>query len=152
MRQDPSDKGKEENQCHECRGFGHIASQGGNTLMKKKAMVASFSDRECSTTSEGVPSQLELSDEDPSDSDDEELTQESLAQTYKDLYEKWLLLIKVNKKLNDTVATVTIEKDKVWQEVEILLTQKVELEGTVDSLNTQLAEMQHERLCLLAQK
>ncbi|CAM8880395.1 unnamed protein product [Rhodiola kirilowii] len=174
MRQDPSDKGKEEIQCHECRGFGHIASQCANTLLKKIAMVASFSDSEsdeekgggettnfvafvttlgeCSTTSEGVPSQLELLDEDPSDNDDEELTQESLAQTYKDLYEKWLLLIKVNKKLNDTVASVTIEKDKVWQEVEILLTQKVELEGTVDSLNTQLDEMQQERLCLLAQK
>ncbi|CAM8883259.1 unnamed protein product [Rhodiola kirilowii] len=174
MRQDPSDKGKEEIQCHECRGFGHISSQCANTLMKKKAMVASFSDSEsdeekgggettnfvafittlgeCSTTSEGVSSQLELPAEDPSDSDDEELTQESLAQTYKDLYEKWLLLIKVNKKLNDTVASVTIEKDKVWQEVEILLTQKVELEGTVDSLNTHLAEMKQERLCLLAQK
>ncbi|CAM8951476.1 unnamed protein product [Rhodiola kirilowii] len=152
MRQDSSDKGKEEIQCHECRGFGHIQSQCANTLMKKKAMVASFSDRECSNTSEGVPSQLELPAEDLSDSDDEELTQESLAQTYKDLYEKWLLLIKVNKKLNDTIASITVEKDKVWQEVELLLTQKVELEGTVDSLNTRLAEMKQERLCLLAQK
>ncbi|CAM8905585.1 unnamed protein product [Rhodiola kirilowii] len=174
MRQDSSDKGKEEVQCYECKGFGHIQSQCANTLMKKKAMVASFSDSEsdeekgggettnfvafvttlgeCSNTSEGVPSQLELPAEDLSDSHDEELTQKSLAQTYKDLYEKWLLLIKVNKKLNDTVASITIEKDKVWQEVEILLTQKVELEITVDSLNTQLAEMKQERLCLLAQK
>ncbi|CAM8999859.1 unnamed protein product [Rhodiola kirilowii] len=174
MRQDFFDKGKEEIQCHECRGFGHIQSQCANTLMKKKAMVASFSDSgsdkeqeggettnfvafvttlgECNNTNAGVPSLLELPAEDLSDSDNEELTQESLAQTYKDLYEKWLLLIKVNKKLNDTVASITVEKDKVWQEVEILLTQKVELEGTVDSLNTQLAEMKHERLCLLAQK
>ncbi|CAM8926144.1 unnamed protein product [Rhodiola kirilowii] len=172
MRQDSSDKGKEEIQCHECRGFGHIASQCANTLMKKKAMVASFSDSEsdeekggettnfvafvttlgeCSSTGETVPSQSELPAEYPSDSDDEELTQESLAQTYKDLYEKWLLLIKVNKKLNDTVASVTIEKDSVWQEVEILLTQKVELECTVDSLNTQLVEMKQERTSLLAQ-
>ncbi|CAM8908109.1 unnamed protein product [Rhodiola kirilowii] len=174
VKQDSSDKGKEEIQCHECRGFGHIASQCANTLMKKKAMVTSFSDSEsdeekeggettnfvafvttlgeCSNTSETVPSQLELPAEDLSDSDNEELTQESLAQIYKDLYEKWLLLIKINKNLNDTVASVTIEKDKVWQEVEILLTQKVELEGTVDSLNTQLAEMKQERLCLLAKK
>ncbi|CAM8975386.1 unnamed protein product [Rhodiola kirilowii] len=141
MRQDSSDKGKEVIQCHECRGFGHIASQCANTLMKKKAMVTSFSD---SDTGETVPSQSELPAEDLSDSDDEELTQESLAQTYKDLYEKWLLLIKVNKKLNDTVASV-------WQEVEILLTQKVELECTVDSLNTQLDEMKQERTRLLAQ-
>ncbi|CAM8956782.1 unnamed protein product [Rhodiola kirilowii] len=78
------------------RGFGHIQSQCANTLMKKKAMVASFSDSEsdeeigggettnfvafvttlgeCSNTSEGVPSQLELLAKDLSDSDDEELT------------------------------------------------------------------------------
>ncbi|CAM8926216.1 unnamed protein product [Rhodiola kirilowii] len=172
MRQDSSDKGKEEIQCHECKGFGHIASQCANTLMKKKAMVASFSDSEsdeekgetinfvafvttlgeCSDTSETVPPQLELPSEDLSDSDNEELTQDSLAQTYKDLYEKWLLLIKINKKLTDTVASVTMEKDKVWQEVEILLTLKVELEGTIVSLNSQLAEMKQERLGLLAQR
>ncbi|CAM8895564.1 unnamed protein product [Rhodiola kirilowii] len=172
-RQDSSDKGKEEIQCHECKDFGHIASQCANTLMKKKAMVASFSDSEsdeekegettnfvafvttldeCSNTSETIPSQLELPSEDLSDSDNEELTHDSLAQTYKDLYEKWLLLIKINKKLNDTVASVTMEKDKVWQEVEILLTLKVELEGTIDSLNSQLAEMKQERLALLTQK
>ncbi|CAM8934325.1 unnamed protein product [Rhodiola kirilowii] len=170
-RQDLSDKGKEEIQCHECKGFGHIASQCANTLMKKKAIVASFSDSEsdeekegettnfvafvttldeCSSTSETVPSQLKLPGEDLSDSDNEELTQDSLAQTYKDQYEKWLLLIKINKKLNDTVASVTMEKDKVWQEVEILLTLKVELEGTIDSLNSQLAEIKQERLDLLA--
>ncbi|CAM8943940.1 unnamed protein product [Rhodiola kirilowii] len=80
--QDSSDKGKEEIQCHECKGFGHIQSQCANTLMKKKAMVASFSDNEsdeekggsettnfvafvttlgeCSNSSGIVPSQLEL--------------------------------------------------------------------------------------------
>ncbi|CAM8931769.1 unnamed protein product [Rhodiola kirilowii] len=170
--QDLSDRGKEEIQCHECKGFGHIATQCANTLMKKKAMVASFSDSgsdeekgettnfvvfvttldECSSTSETVPPQLELPGEDPSDSDNEELTQDSLAQTYKDLYEKWLLLMKINKKLNDTVASVTMEKDKVWQEVEILLTLKAELEGTINSLTSQLAEIKQERLDLLVQK
>ncbi|CAM8923724.1 unnamed protein product [Rhodiola kirilowii] len=172
-RQDSSDRRKEEIQCHECRGFGHIASQCANTLMKKKEMVASFSDSESDeekggtttnfvafastleeydSTSETVPPLLELPAEDLSDSDGEELTQESLAETYKDLYEKWLLLIKLNKKLNDTVVSITTEKDKVWEEVEILVTQKVELEGTVTSLNCQLDVMKQERLCLLAQK
>ncbi|CAM8937397.1 unnamed protein product [Rhodiola kirilowii] len=168
-RQDSSDKGKEEIQCHECRGFGHIASQCANTLMRKKAMVASFSDSEseeekgegettnfvafvatqgeCSSTGETVPTQSEFPAE---DSDDEELTQESLAETYKDLYEKWLQLISINKKLNDTVASISLEKDKVWQEVEILLTQKAELECAVESLNTQLIEMKQERTSLLA--
>ncbi|CAM8905770.1 unnamed protein product [Rhodiola kirilowii] len=172
-RQDSSDRRKEEIQCHECRGFGHIASQCANTLMKKKAMVASFSDSESDeekggtttnfvafastleeygSTSETVPPLLELPAEDLSDSDGEELTHESLAETYKDLNEKWLLLIKVNKKLNDTVVSITTEKDKVWEEVEILVTQKAELEGTVTSLNSQLTVMKQERLCLLAQK
>ncbi|CAM8905243.1 unnamed protein product [Rhodiola kirilowii] len=159
-RQDSSDRRKEEIQCHECRGFGHIASQCANTLMKKKAMVASFSDSESDEEKGGTTTNFvafastleELLAEDLSDSDGEELTQESLAETYKDLYEKWLLLIKVNKKLNDTVASITTEKDKVWEEVEILVTQKAELEGTVTSLNSQLADMKQERLCLLAQK
>ncbi|CAM8956815.1 unnamed protein product [Rhodiola kirilowii] len=173
-RQDSSDKGNEEIQCHECKGFGHIASQCANTLMKRKAMVASFRDSEsdeekeegettnfvafattlgeCSSTGETVPSQSELPAEYPSDSDDEELTQESLARTYKDLYGKWLQLVKINKKLNDTIASVSIEKEKVWQEVEILLTQKTELECTVDSLNTQLVEMKQEKVDLLAQR
>ncbi|CAM8877510.1 unnamed protein product [Rhodiola kirilowii] len=171
-RQDSSDKEKEEIQCHACKGFGHIASQCANTLMKRKAMVASFSDSdseeekeggettnfvafastlgECSSTGEIVASQSELPVEYSSDSDDEELTQESLAQTYKDLYGKWLQLVNINKKLNDTVASVTIEKDQIWQEAEILITLKVELEVTVASLTTQLAEMKQERANLLA--
>ncbi|CAM8899906.1 unnamed protein product [Rhodiola kirilowii] len=171
-RQDSSDKEKEEIQCHACKGFGHIASQCANTLMKRKAMVASFSDSdseeekeggettnfvafastlgECSSTGETVASQSELPVEYSSDSDDEELTQQSLAQTYKDLYGKWLQLVNINKKLNDTVASVTIEKDQIWQEAEILITLKVELEVTVASLTTQLAEMKQERANLLA--
>ncbi|CAM8965251.1 unnamed protein product [Rhodiola kirilowii] len=171
-RQDSSDKEKEEIQCHACKGFGHIASQCANTLMKRKAMVASFSDSdseeekeggettnfvafastlgECSSTGETVASQSELPVEYSSDSDDEELTQESLAQTYKDLYGKWLQLVNINKKLNDTVASITIEKDQIWQEAEILITLKVELEVTVASLTTQLAEMKQERANLLA--
>ncbi|CAM8922207.1 unnamed protein product [Rhodiola kirilowii] len=153
MRQDSSDKGMEEIQCHECKGFAHIASQCANTLMKKKAMVASFSDSE-SDEEKGETTNFVafVTTLDLSDSDNEELTQDSLAQTYKDLYEKWLLLIKINKKLNDTVASVTMEKDKIWQEVEILLTLKVELEGTIVSLNSQLDEMNQERLGLLAQR
>ncbi|CAM8931978.1 unnamed protein product [Rhodiola kirilowii] len=165
MRQDSSENGKEI-QCHECRGFGHIQAQCANTLMKKKAMVASFSNSEsdeekegsettnfvafvttsgeCSNTSESMPPQLEQSANDSLDSDDEELTQETLAETYKDLYEKWLLLIKINKKLNDTVASVTMEKDKMWQEVKILVQQKVELQGKIDLLETHQTEMKQE--------
>ncbi|CAM8965999.1 unnamed protein product [Rhodiola kirilowii] len=172
-RQDSSKKGKEI-QCRKCRGFGHILAECANTLKKKRAMVANLSDSEsddeeegdettnfvafvatigeCSESSKKVSPQLEHPADDSSDSDDEELIQETLAETYKDLYEKWLFVIKINKKLNDTVASMTVEKDKVWQEVEILVTQKVEFQGKVDLLNTQLTEMKQENSCLLAQK
>ncbi|CAM8990467.1 unnamed protein product [Rhodiola kirilowii] len=142
-RQDFSEKGKEI-QCRECRGFGHIQAECANTLKKKKAMVANLSDSEsddeeegdettnfvafaatigeCSESSEGMSPQFEHLADDSSDSDDEELKQETLAETYKELYEKWLLVINLNKKLTDTIASVTVEKDKMWQEVEILVT------------------------------
>ncbi|CAM9000303.1 unnamed protein product [Rhodiola kirilowii] len=109
---------------------------------------------DCSETSEN-PYSSALSEQlvdDASSSDVEELTQDTLAETYKDLYEKWLLVINFNKKLTDSVASVTAEKDKMWQEVEILVSQKVELQGKVDLLNTQLTEIKQERSCLLAQK
>ncbi|CAM8935172.1 unnamed protein product [Rhodiola kirilowii] len=109
---------------------------------------------DCSESSEN-PYSSALSEQpvdDTSSSHVEELTQETLAETYKDLYEKWMLVINLNKKLTDSVASMTAEKDKMWQEVEILVTQKVELHGKVDLLNTQLTEMIQERSCLLAQK
>ncbi|CAM8957075.1 unnamed protein product [Rhodiola kirilowii] len=171
-RQDSSEKGKEI-QCRECRGFGHIQAECANTLQKKKAMVANLSDNEsddeeegdettnfvafvattgeCSKSSKSMPPQFKHSADDSSDSDDEELTRET-SENLQELYEKWLLVINLNKKLTDTIASTSIEKDKMWQEVEILVTQKVELQGKVDLLNTQLTEMKQERSSLLAQK
>ncbi|CAM8950611.1 unnamed protein product [Rhodiola kirilowii] len=90
MRQDSTDKGKEEIQCHECKGFGHIKSQRANTLMKKKAMVANLSDSEpdeeesetinfvafvttlgeCSISSETASARLKPPTNDLSDSND----------------------------------------------------------------------------------
>ncbi|CAM8888115.1 unnamed protein product [Rhodiola kirilowii] len=115
-------------------------------------LVVTFED--CSKTSEN-PYSSALSEQpvdDASSSDDEGLANETSTETYKELYEKWLLVINLNKKLTDSAASMTAEKEKMWQEVEILVTQKMELQGKGDLLNTQLTEMKQERPCLLAQK
>ncbi|CAM8987200.1 unnamed protein product [Rhodiola kirilowii] len=115
-------------------------------------LVVTFED--CSKTSEN-PYSSALSEQpvdDASSSDDEGLANETSTETYKELYEKWLLVINLNKKLTDSAASMTAEKEKMWQEVEIRVTQKVELQGKGDLLNTQLTEMKQERSCLVAQK
>ncbi|CAM8890269.1 unnamed protein product [Rhodiola kirilowii] len=148
-----TEKGKDI-QCRECRGFGHIQAECANTLKKKKAMTANLSDSESDDeeNNDETTNFVAFPTDDLSYSDDEELTQETLAETYKELYEKWLMVINLNKKLTATVSSVTEEKDKMWQEVKILVTQKVELQGEVTFLKTQLAEMKQGRLSLLAQK
>ncbi|CAM8932100.1 unnamed protein product [Rhodiola kirilowii] len=69
-------------------------------------------------------------------SDDEGLAHET--ETYKELDEKWLLVIDLNKKLTETVASLTEEKDKKWQEVELLVARKVELLDTVSVLKVEM--------------
>ncbi|CAM8914420.1 unnamed protein product [Rhodiola kirilowii] len=100
---------------------------------------------DCSETSEN-PYSSALSKQpvnDASSSDDEGHAHETSIETYKELYEKWLLVIGLNKKLTETVAGLTEKKkDKKWQEVELLLAQKVELLDTVSVLK---AEMEKNR-------
>ncbi|CAM8887953.1 unnamed protein product [Rhodiola kirilowii] len=84
-------------------------------------LVVTFGD--CSETSEN-PYYSALSEQpvdDASSSDDEGIAHETSAETYKELYEKWLLVIGLNKKLTEIVASLTEEKDKKWQEVELLV-------------------------------
>ncbi|CAM8962859.1 unnamed protein product [Rhodiola kirilowii] len=69
---------------------------------------------DCSETSKS-PYSSALSEQpvdDASSSDDEGLAHETSAETYKELYEKWLLVIGLNKKLTEIVASLTEEKDK----------------------------------------
>ncbi|CAM8948081.1 unnamed protein product [Rhodiola kirilowii] len=84
-------------------------------------LVVTFED--CSETSDNPYSSAlsEQTVDDASSSDDEGLAHETSTETYKELYEKWLLVIGLNKKLTETVASLTEEKDKKWQEVELLL-------------------------------
>ncbi|CAM8982419.1 unnamed protein product [Rhodiola kirilowii] len=115
-------------------------------------LVVTFGD--CSETSEN-PYSSALSEQpvdDASSSDDEGLAHETSAETYKELYEKWLLVIGLNKKLTETVASLTEEKDKKWQEVELLVAQKVEHQEEISALKHEMIGMNQECSSLLAQK
>ncbi|CAM8905771.1 unnamed protein product [Rhodiola kirilowii] len=109
---------------------------------------------DCSETSEN-PYSSALSEkpiDDASSSDDEGLAHETSAETYKELYEKWLLVIRLNKKLTKIVASLTEEKDKKWQEVELLVAQKVEHQEEISALKHEMIGMNQEHSSLLAQK
>ncbi|CAM8928987.1 unnamed protein product [Rhodiola kirilowii] len=90
--------------------------------------------------------------DDASSSNDEGLAHETSAETYKELYDKWLLVIDLNKKLTETVASLTEEKDKKWQEVELLIAQKVEHLEEISILKHEMIGMNQARSSLLAQK
>ncbi|CAM8908560.1 unnamed protein product [Rhodiola kirilowii] len=87
-----------------------------------------------------------------SSSDDEGLAHETSAETYKELYEKCLLVIGLNKKLTETVASLTEEEDKQWQEVEPLVAQKVEHQEEISALKHEMIGMNQEPSSRLAQK
>ncbi|CAM8893875.1 unnamed protein product [Rhodiola kirilowii] len=115
-------------------------------------LVVTFGD--CSETSEN-PYSSALSEQpvdDASSSDDEGIAHETSAETYKELYEKWLLVIGLNKKLTEIVASLTEEKDKKWQEVELLVTQKMEHQEEISALKHEMIRMNQEHSSLLAQK
>ncbi|CAM8932142.1 unnamed protein product [Rhodiola kirilowii] len=90
--------------------------------------------------------------DDASSSDDEGLAHEISVETYKELYEKCLLVIGLNKKLTETVASLTEEKDKKWQEVELLVAQKVEHHEEISAFKHEMIGMNQEHSSLLAQK
>ncbi|CAM8990879.1 unnamed protein product [Rhodiola kirilowii] len=109
---------------------------------------------DCSETSKS-PYSSALSEQpvdDASSSDDEGLANETSAETYKELYEKWLLVIGLNKKLTEIVASLTEEKDKQWQEVELLVAQKMEHQEEISALKHEMIRMNQEHSSLLAQK
>ncbi|CAM8895640.1 unnamed protein product [Rhodiola kirilowii] len=109
---------------------------------------------DCSETSEN-PYSSALSkqpDDDASSSDNEGLAHETSTEPYKELYEKWLLVIGLNKKLTETMASLTEEKDKNWQEVELLVAHKVEHQEEISALKHEMIEMNQEHSSLLAQK
>ncbi|CAM8917539.1 unnamed protein product [Rhodiola kirilowii] len=76
--------------------------------------------------------------DDTSSSDDEGLAHETSAETYK--------------KLTEIVASLIEEKDKQWQEVELLVAQKMEHQEEISTLKHEMIRMNQEHSSLLAQK
>ncbi|CAM8880343.1 unnamed protein product [Rhodiola kirilowii] len=117
-----------------------------------KGLVVTIED--CSETSKSPYSSalFEQPADDTSGNDEEELTHEALVETYMELHKKWLMMIGLNKKLTETVTSLTEEKDKLWQEVKLLVAQKVEQQEDISALKKELIGMSQECLSLLAQK
>ncbi|CAM8999850.1 unnamed protein product [Rhodiola kirilowii] len=109
---------------------------------------------DCSETSKS-PYSSALSEQpadDISGNGEAEHTHEALAETYKELHKKWLMVIGLNKKLTETVTSLAEEKDKIWQEVKLLVAQKVEQQEDLSALKKDLIGMSQEHSSLLAQK
>ncbi|CAM8877687.1 unnamed protein product [Rhodiola kirilowii] len=105
-------------QCRECEGFGHIRAECINTQKKKNAYAVNWSDGEsdqeretnnfvaltsCLNLDEELSKEAEIKaysrDLTPysSCSNDEEITDEEIANNYKELYQQWLVEVKQNK-------------------------------------------------------
>ena len=119
----PSVSNKKGIQCRECEGFGHIQSECANTLKKnKKSFNVTWSDDE-TESDEDITENVALTSvmtnvlcdsqvkdrlvclnnttkQEESDSDESEICEESLAESYKVMYEKWIQVASENRELN----------------------------------------------------
>ncbi|CAM8893205.1 unnamed protein product [Rhodiola kirilowii] len=133
-------------QCRECEGFGHIQAECINT-QKKNAYAVSWSDSESDQERESnnfvaLATYVNLKGErskevEPKSSsedhtqyssciDDKEITDEDLANKYKELYQEWLNEVERNKRHRSNLADLKEEKEKLWEEVTVLVAQKAE--------------------------
>ncbi|CAM8880830.1 unnamed protein product [Rhodiola kirilowii] len=166
---DSNDKGI---QCRECEGFGHIRAECPN-LKKKNAYAVSWSDSESDQEGETnnfvaltsiIDQEEETSQEAESKSssenhtqysscsNNEEVLEEDYARKYEELFQGCLNEVEQNKALRSDLIDLTEEKEKLWEEATILITQKVELQQIVTDLQIQLKEAKYEQSNLLAQK
>ncbi|CAM8978326.1 unnamed protein product [Rhodiola kirilowii] len=153
-------------QCRECEGYGHIRAECVNTQKKKNAYAVSWSDSESDqegetnnfvalashVNNEGETSnelRSESSSENPTQysscSNNEEIIDEDFANKYKELFQEWLNEVEQNKILHNNLTVLTEEKEKLWEEAAVLITQKVELQQTITDLQAQVVEVKDER-------
>jgi hypothetical protein len=126
-------------QCHECEGYGHIRTECGTYLKKqKKGLAVSWSDEESDTEVETVAanhvSALTRVCYSDSDSDDEEVTFEQLASTYKELCIKSEEVCRTNEKQKVIIDQLKSEKVQLQAKV-------TSLEDEVSLLSTNLENM-----------
>ncbi|CAM8999045.1 unnamed protein product [Rhodiola kirilowii] len=160
-------------QCRECEGYGHIRAECVNTQKKKNAYAVSWSDSESDQEGEtnnfialasyvndegetsnelGSESSSEIPTQYSSCSNNEEIIDEDFANKYKELFQEWLKEVEQNKILHNNLTDLTEEKEKLWEEAAVLVTQKVELQQTITHLQAQVVEVKDERDNLYAQK
>ncbi|CAM8966101.1 unnamed protein product [Rhodiola kirilowii] len=163
----PNNRGKGI-QCRECEGFGHIRAECINTQKKKNAYAVSWSDSEsegeinnfvalssCLKPEEDQNKEegKNTSSEDKflysSCSDNEEITDEEIANNYKELYQQWLLEVKQRTKLQDLLGDLTAEREKLKEDVASL---KLKHQQTITDLKTQPVDAKNERTELMSQK
>ncbi|CAM9000044.1 unnamed protein product [Rhodiola kirilowii] len=162
-------------QCRECEGYGHIRAECINTQKKKNAYAVSWSDSESDQEGEtnnfvalasyvnnegetsnevGSESSSENTTQYSSCSNNEEIIDEDFAIKYKELFQEWLNEVEQNKILHNNLTDLTKEKEKekLWEDAAVLVTQKVELQQTITNLQAQVIKVKDERDGLYAQK
>ncbi|CAM8885002.1 unnamed protein product [Rhodiola kirilowii] len=155
-------------QCRECEGFGHIRAECINTQKKKNAYAVNWSDSDSEGETNNFvaltgcikPEKDQSIEEDtmksPEDhilyssySDHDEITDEEIANNYKDLYQQWLVDIKRKTDLQNSIEDLTAEKEKLKKEVSTL---NLNHQQTITDLKAQLMAATNERAELISQK
>ncbi|CAM8910850.1 unnamed protein product [Rhodiola kirilowii] len=155
-------------QCRECEGFGHIRAECINTQKKKNAYAVNWSDSDSEGETnnfvaltgcvkpkkdQSIEEETMKSPEDhtlySSYSDHDEITDEEIANNYKDLYQQWLVDIKQKIDLQNSLEDLTAEKEKLKKEVSTL---KLNYQQTITDLKAQLMAATNERAELSSQK
>ncbi|XP_060972451.1 uncharacterized protein LOC133038346 [Cannabis sativa] len=130
--------------CRECDGYGHIQAECGNTLKKKKALAATWSDSDeekNSTASEGSDEEKQVlafmaQSCNPVESEDDAVSTSLEADStgrqhaYEEMFAQWEYMTKQIRALKNSLEQVETEKGK--------------LEDTVKNLNRLLDEKENE--------
>ncbi|CAM8990243.1 unnamed protein product [Rhodiola kirilowii] len=155
-------------QCRECEGFGHIRAECINTQKKKNAYAVNWSDSDSEGETnnfvaltgcvkpkkdQSIKEETMKSPEDhilySSYSDHDEITDEEIANNYKDLYQQWLVEIKQKTDLQNSLKDLTAKKEKLKKEVSTL---NLNHHQTITALKAQLMAATNKRAELSSQK
>ncbi|CAM8962350.1 unnamed protein product [Rhodiola kirilowii] len=151
-------------QCRECEGYGHIRTECINTQKKKNAYTVNWSDSDSegetnnfvALSSSVIPAENQPCREEKKDpsvdhdlhsacSDNEEITDEEIANNYKELYQEWLVEVKRNKTLQKSVENL----EETLRTADAV---KLEHLQTITVLKAQLIEAKKDRAELISKK